>query len=163
MMEFRIQFPIEGEWSVVSPSVIEGGWRGTSSIIEDYNLAKCIIANLRKEHPECKYRIIGREVHPWREIKKCDVNMNKKYTAQKIREMEAIVASGDVGPMTRETVARMLRQAAEMRERCEEKRKELDDEWFYDGAENLTLPMNECYKIIDYIIRGDEGNEPVNE
>ena len=163
MMEFRIQCLLEGEWSVVSPSVIEGGWRRTSSIIEDYNLAKCIIANLRKEHPKCKYRIIGREVHPWREIKKCDVNMNKKYTAQKIREMEAIVASGDVGPMTRETVARMLRQAAEMRERCEEKRKELDDEWFYDGAENLTLPMNECYKIIDYIIRGDEGNEPNNE
>ena len=89
--------------------------------------------------------------------------MNKKYTAQKIREMEAIVASGDVGPMTRETIAKMLRQAAEMRERCEEKRKELDDELFYDGAENLTLPMNECYKIIDYIIRGDEGNEPNNE
>ena len=29
----------------------------------------------------------------------------------------------------------------------------------YDGAENLTLPMNECYKIIDYILRGDAGKE----
>ena len=58
MMEFRIQCLLEGEWSVVSPSVIEGGWRRTSSIIEDYNLAKCIIANLRKEHPKCKYLII---------------------------------------------------------------------------------------------------------
>ena len=51
--------------------------------------------------------------------------MNKKYTAQEMREMEAIVASGDIGQMTRETVAKMLRQAAEMRDRCEEKRKEL--------------------------------------
>ena len=46
--------------------------------------------------------------------------MNKKYTAQKIREMEAIVASGDIGPMTRETVAKMLKQSAEMLERAEE-------------------------------------------
>ena len=163
MMEFRIQCLLEGEWSAVSRSVIEGGWRGTSSIIEDYNLAKCIIANLRKEHPECKYRIIGREVHPWCEIKKCDVNMNKKYTAQKIREMEAIVASGDVGPMTRETIANMLRQAADMRERAyaviAKARKA-----------NETQPSFGCrtcvenyIKEINYIIRGDEGNGPVNE
>ena len=45
--------------------------------------------------------------------------MNKKYTAQEMREMEAIVASGDIGQMTRETVAKMLRQAEEMRDRCE--------------------------------------------
>ena len=68
MMEFRIQFLLEGEWEVVSPSFIEGKWRNGSSIIEDYSIAKCIIANLRKEHPECKYRIVGREVHPWCEI-----------------------------------------------------------------------------------------------
>ena len=46
--------------------------------------------------------------------------MHKKYTAQKIREMEAIVASGDMGPMTRENVALMLKQAAEMLDRLDE-------------------------------------------
>ena len=46
--------------------------------------------------------------------------MHKKYTAQKIREMEAIVASGDIGPMTRENVALMLKQAAEMLDRLDE-------------------------------------------
>ena len=35
-------------------------------------------------------------------------------TAPKLREMEAIVASGDIGTMTRETVALMLKQAAEI-------------------------------------------------
>lgn len=39
----------------------------------------------------------------------------KSYTAQEMREMEAIVASGDIGSMTRERVALMLKQAAEMR------------------------------------------------
>ena len=46
--------------------------------------------------------------------------MHKKYTAHKIREMEAIVASGDIGSMTRENVALMLKQAAEMRDRLDE-------------------------------------------
>ena len=46
--------------------------------------------------------------------------MHKKYTAHKIREMEAIVASGDIGPMTRENVALMLKQAAEMLDRLDE-------------------------------------------
>ena len=46
--------------------------------------------------------------------------MHKKYTAQKIREIEAIVASGDIGPMTRENVALMLKQAAEMLDRLDE-------------------------------------------
>lgn len=43
------------------------------------------------------------------------MNERKSYTVQKMREMEAIVASGDIGPMTRENVAIMLKQAAEMR------------------------------------------------
>ena len=46
--------------------------------------------------------------------------MHKKYTAQKIREMEAIVASGDIGPITRESFALMLKQAEEMRDRLDE-------------------------------------------
>lgn len=102
--------------------------------------------------------------------------MDKVYTAQEMRDKatelqesadeisrDAVEEGGcTYKPLCKadareiETITNMLRQAAEMRERCEEKRKELDDEWFYDGAENLTLPMNECYKIIDYIIRGYE-------
>lgn len=46
---------------------------------------------------------------------------------------------------------------AEMVERCEDKRKELDEEWFFDGADELTLPMEECYSMLDYILRGDAG------
>ena len=46
--------------------------------------------------------------------------MHKKYTAQKIREMKAIVASGDIGSMTRESFALMLKQAAEMLDRLDE-------------------------------------------
>lgn len=42
--------------------------------------------------------------------------MHKEYTAKKMREMESVVASGDIGPFTRETVALMLRQASEMLE-----------------------------------------------
>ena len=42
------------------------------------------------------------------------MNERKSYTAQEMREMEAIVASGDVGSMTRKRVALMLKQAAEM-------------------------------------------------
>ena len=82
MMEFKIQFLLEGEWKVVSPSFIEGKWRNGSSIIEDYSLTKCIIANLRKEHPECKYRIIGREVHPWCEINEGEVKHVKACTCE---------------------------------------------------------------------------------
>lgn len=44
------------------------------------------------------------------------MSKRKSYTAQDMRKMEAIVASGDVGSMTRERVALMLKQAAEMRE-----------------------------------------------
>ena len=84
---------------------------------------------------------------------------NNRFTVAKIREMEAIVASGDIGPMTRECVARMLRQEAEILERIEAKRKELDEEWFFDGADNLTLPMEECYKMLDYILNGDIWKE----
>lgn len=47
------------------------------------------------------------------------MNERKSYTAQELREMEAIVASGDIGSMTRKRVALMLKQAAEMREREE--------------------------------------------
>ena len=91
---------------------------------------------------------------------------SKTYTAQEMREaadffvrnaemVRQKVLSNAILANIHEVIP-MLRQAAEMLDRCEEKRKELDDEWFYDGAENLTLPMNECYKIIDYIIRGYE-------
>lgn len=45
--------------------------------------------------------------------------MHKEYTAKKMREMEAVVASGDIGPFTRKTVALMLKQAAEMLEQKE--------------------------------------------
>ena len=48
------------------------------------------------------------------------MKVSKIYTAQEIRETEAIVASGDIGPTTRERVALMLKQTAEMMERCEE-------------------------------------------
>ena len=40
------------------------------------------------------------------------------FTATKLREMDAIVASGDIGTMTRETVALMLKQSAEIQERA---------------------------------------------
>ena len=45
------------------------------------------------------------------------MNERKSYTAQEMREMEAIVASGDIGSMTRKRVALMLKQAVEMRAR----------------------------------------------
>ena len=51
--------------------------------------------------------------------------MHKKYTAQKIREMEAVIASGDIGSMTRENVALMLKQAAAMREALEQAKRVL--------------------------------------
>ena len=98
---------------------------------------------------------------------------SKIYTAQEMREAadffirnsESVrqkVMSNSVLANIHESTE-MLRQAAEMLGRCEEKRKELDEEWFYDGAENLTLPMNECYKIVDYILRGDAGEEEERE
>ena len=46
------------------------------------------------------------------------MSKRKSYTAQEMREMEAIVASGDMGSMTRERVALMLKQAVETRERA---------------------------------------------
>lgn len=102
----------------------------------------------------------------------------KEYTAQEMREMaDAIIneCEDEEAGLVYESPAKaghifypdeasaMLRQAAEMLGRCEEKRKELDEEWFYDGAENLTIPMNECYKIVDYILRGDAGEEEERE
>ena len=88
--------------------------------------------------------------------------MNKKYTAQKIREMEAIVASGDVGPMTREIVAKMLRQAAEMRERCEELKAQCLK---ICGRETCDRNGDKCVccarDVIDFIVRGDEETATV--
>lgn len=59
--------------------------------------------------------------------------------------------------------AAALRAYAEMVERCEKKRKELDEEWFFDGAAELTMPMEDCYEIIDYIFRGDAEEGGVKE
>lgn len=105
---------------------------------------------------------------------------SKVYTAQEMRalaESKAIVKlhckSGNLLPRCREwcpaddakkcqdadDIRAALRYAAEVVERCDNKRKELDEEWFFEGADNLTLPMEECYGIIDYILRGDAGKE----
>lgn len=93
---------------------------------------------------------------------KVRLNMNKKYTAQKIREMEAIVASGDVGPMTCEIVAKMLRQAAEMRERCEELKAQCLK---ICGRETCDHNGDKCVccarDVIDFIVRGDEETATV--
>ena len=50
------------------------------------------------------------------------MNERKSYTAQEMREMEAIVASGDIGSMTRKRVALMLKQAAAKRKLANTKR-----------------------------------------
>ena len=57
------------------------------------------------------------------------MNANKIYTAQELREMEAIVASEGISPMMCETIAKMLRQAA-------------------DDASRLEAVVKECEKQI---------------
>ena len=78
---------------------------------------------------------------------------SKIYTAQEMREMEAIVASGDIGPMTRERVALMLKQAVEMRERCEEVISDVNgpNSRFDHGVATPDFDANE---IVDYILKG---------
>lgn len=75
----------------------------------------------------------------------------KSYTAREMREIEAIVASGDVGSMTRERVAAMLRQAAEMRERLDEVRARHSLYYGRVDYEIETVVVDE----VDYILRGD--------
>ena len=88
------------------------------------------------------------------------MNERKSYTAQEMREMEAIVASGDVGSMTRERVALMLKQAAEMRERAEELKAQCLK---ICGRETCDHNGDKCVccarDVIDFIIRGDAGKE----
>ena len=83
---------------------------------------------------------------------------SRMYTAQEMREMEAIVASGDIGPMTRARVARMLKQAADMRERCEEVISDVNgpNSRFDHGVATPDFDANE---IVDYILHGDAGKE----
>ena len=84
---------------------------------------------------------------------------SRMYTAQKMREMEAIVASGDIGQMTRETVAKMLRQAAEMRDRAYAviaKAKKANETQTSFGCRTC---VENCIKEINYILRGDTGKE----
>ena len=83
------------------------------------------------------------------------MNERKSYTAQEMREMEAIVASGDIGSMTRKRVAIMLKQAAEMRERAEEVRARHSIYYGKIDYENETAIVDE----VDYILHGDAGKE----
>ena len=88
------------------------------------------------------------------------MNKRKSYTAQEMREMEAIVASGDIGSMTRKRVALMLKQAAEMRERAEEVKAQCLK---ICGRETCDHNGDKCVccarDVIDFIIRGDAGKE----
>ena len=91
--------------------------------------------------------------------------MNKKYTAQEMREMEAIVASGDIGQMTRETVAKMLKQAAEMIERLDEANRKVyalmnnHVTFSVDCKEYYQPFLSRDVKEISSILRGDTGKE----
>ena len=69
------------------------------------------------------------------------------FTAQKLREMEAIVASGDIGPMTRETVALMLKQSAEIQERA-----------YSERMCSLALGHHSLANKVDRIIIGVDSN-----
>ena len=81
------------------------------------------------------------------------MSTSKIYTAQEMREMEAIVASGDIGPMTRERVALMLKQAAEMRERCEEVIADVNGP--SSGSDHgVATPDFDANEIVDYILQG---------
>ena len=69
------------------------------------------------------------------------------FTAQKLREMEAIVASGDIGTMTRETVALMLKQSAEIQERA-----------YSERMCALALGHHSLANKVDRIIIGVDSN-----
>ena len=69
------------------------------------------------------------------------------FTAQKLREMEAIVSSGDIGPMTRETIALMLKQAAEIQERA-----------YSERMCALALGHHSIANKVDRIIVGFDSN-----
>lgn len=70
--------------------------------------------------------------------------MSKVYTADALRRMEAILASGDVGRRTREEVASMLRYAAGVLERLEE--------CYADPYGIGDIEYN-------YVLRGDAGEK----
>lgn len=84
------------------------------------------------------------------------MKVSKIYTAQEMREMEAIVASGDIGSMTRERVSIMLKYAAEMRERAEELKAQCLK---ICGRETCDHKGDKCVccarDVIDFIVRGD--------
>ena len=69
------------------------------------------------------------------------------FTATKLREMEATVASGDIGPMTRETVALMLKQSAEIQERA-----------YSERMCALALGHHSIANKVDRIIFGVDSN-----
>ena len=69
------------------------------------------------------------------------------FTATKLREMEAIVASGDIGPATRETVALMLKQSAEIQERA-----------YSERMSSLALGHHSIANKVDRIIVGVDSN-----
>ena len=69
------------------------------------------------------------------------------FTSTMLREMEAIVASGDIGPATRETVALMLKQSAEIQERA-----------YSERMCALALGHHSLANKIDRIIVGVDSN-----
>lgn len=60
MMEFKIQVFENGEW--------HNTYHDATS---DFVFVKNKIAEYRSVHPNRKYRIIGRQLMPWCEIKEC--------------------------------------------------------------------------------------------
>lgn len=83
------------------------------------------------------------------------MNKRKSYTAQEMREMEAIVASGDIGSMTRKRVALMLKQAAEM---CEREEEVIAIHSPYYGKLDYEIETAVVDEV-DYILHGDAGKE----
>lgn len=69
------------------------------------------------------------------------------FTATKLREMEAIVASGDIGTATRETIALMLKQSAEIQERA-----------YSERMSSLALGHHSIANKVDRIIVGVDSN-----
>ena len=69
------------------------------------------------------------------------------FTATKLREMEPIVASGDIGPLTRETIALMLKQSDEIQERS-----------YSERMCALALGHHSLANKIDSIIVGVDSN-----
>lgn len=48
---------------------VDGWWLNTGEMDSDYEYIKRTIKFLRAKNPNAKYRIMGRECHPWCEIK----------------------------------------------------------------------------------------------